>query len=438
MKQLRCIRKSSLTLLALWCIAMLCGVCSAQAEAPKVLVLQLDDTIQPISQDYLARGVAEAAQQHAAALLVEINTPGGLLDSTREMVRNILDSATPVILYVTPAGSRAASAGFFLLESSDIAAMAPGTNTGAAHPVLEGARLDPIMKQKVENDATAFLRSYVSRRGRNVEAAQAGVLESKSYTETEALNLHLIDVTAPNDRALLDELDGRTITRFNGAKQVLHTRGAELVDVTPSLRERILDKLMDPNLAVLILLAGALLIYLEFHVPGTIVPGALGTLLVVLSLFALNLLPVRGTAWMMMLAALILMLLEAKMPSHGILAGTGTLLLVFGMLTLVNGPIPELRVQVATAVAAGIAFGLITTVLVRVAWKARRNKVMTGPDALVGCIGIAQEELAPRGQILVHGELWLAETTQPIPSGAPVRVRAVRGLTLLVDGVPQP
>lgn len=433
----RCFRSRCLALFALCFIAAFGLIPLAQASRPTVLVLHLDDTIQPISQDFLARAISEAANRHADALLVEIDTPGGLLDSTRTMVHDILTSPVPVIFYVAPTGSRAASAGFFLLESADIAAMAPGTNTGAAHPVLEGATMDPIMKQKVENDATAFLRSYVERRGRNVQAAQDAVLNSKSYSGTEALNLHLIDLIAPSEPALLNDLDGRTITRFNGNKVQLHTRDALLVNVNPTFREWVFDHLVDPNMAVLILIAGALLIYLEFHIPGTIIPGALGTLMVVLALFALNLLPVRETSWLMILGALILMILEAKRPSHGILAGAGTLLLVLGLLTLVNGPIPQLRVQVATAVATGIAFGLITSVLVRAAWKARQNKVLTGAQAMIGSIGIAQEELAPQGQILVHGELWLAETTQPVAAGAHVRVQAVRGLTLLVEGIPR-
>lgn len=406
------------------------------SPASQVIVLRLDDTIQPVSEQYLDRGIAKAAQIHADALLVDLNTPGGLLDTTRSIVGKILASPVPVIVFVAPSGSRAGSAGFFLLEAADIAAMAPGTNAGASHPVIEGVKLDPIMKQKLENDTTAFLRSFVARRNRNTEAAQEAVLNSKSYTEREAQQLHLIDVVAPNNRALLDSIDGRTVTRFDGAVVTLHTRGAALIPVEPTLRERILDRMMDPNLAVLILVMGGLLIYLEFNSPGTIVPGALGTLLLLTALFALNLLPVRYTAVMLLIAAFTLLLLEAKFPSHGILAGTGVIALVFGTLTLVDGPIPELRVRLATAIACGIGFGLITLFLVRIAVIARRNKVSTGPQALVGETGVAQQPLAPIGQILVHGELWQAESRSPVGPGDPVRVCAVRGLTLLVERVP--
>jgi membrane-bound serine protease (ClpP class) len=409
---------------------------AAQAQTPRVIVLHLDDTIQPISEEYMTRGLAQGEAMNAAAVLIELNTPGGLLDTTRSMVSRILASPVPVIVYVAPSGSRAGSAGFFLLEAADIAAMAPGTNAGASHPVIEGGQLDPIMKQKLENDTTAFLRSFVSRRSRNVDAAQDAVLNSKSYTEQEALKLHLIDIVSPDAASLLNSLDGRSIQRFDGATVTLHTRNVELINVEPTIREQILDRLMDPNLAVLILVLGGLLIYLEFNSPGTIIPGALGTLLLLTALFALNLLPVHYTAVMLLIASFALMLLEAKFPSHGILAAVGIVALVFGTLTLVDGPIPELRVALATAIACGVAFGFITVVLVRIAVRARRNKVMTGPDALVGTLGIAQESLAPRGQILVHGELWLAESPQPIQPGETVKVRAVRGLTLLVERIP--
>lgn len=406
---------------------------AAQEPASKVVVLHLDDTVQPISADYLKRGMARAADLHAQAVLVEMDTPGGLLDSMRDMVQTILASPVPVIVYVAPAGARAGSAGFFIMEAADVAAMTPGTEAGAAHPVVEMGSVDDTMKQKILNDALAFLRSYASVRGRNLDAAQAAVTNSKSYTADEAQQLHLIDVIAPGESELLNAIDGRTVKRFNGTTQVLHTKGAQLIVVDLNLRESVMDRLMDPNLAVLILLAGALLIYLEFHIPGTIAPGAIGTLMVLLALFSLNLLPVRYTSMGLIVCALILMVLEAKFPSHGVLALGGTAALILGLMTLVAGPIPELRVQFWTALAGGLAFGGITAVLIRLAWRARRNKVAVGPEALVGATGVAQEAVAPKGQILVHGELWLAESAAPVAAGETVRVRAVEGLTLQVE-----
>ncbi|MGA8528644.1 MAG: nodulation protein NfeD [Acidobacteriaceae bacterium] len=428
----------ALLLILLFLLSFL-GPCTVRvaAQTNQVVVLHLDDTIQPISQDYLKRGIDKAAQIHAQAVLVVMDTPGGLLDSMRAMVGTILESPVPVIVYVAPAGARAGSAGFFIMESADIAAMAPGTEAGAAHPVVEMGSVSDTMKEKILNDALAFLRSYVSVRGRDVSAAQEAVSHSKSYTAAEAQQLHLIDVIAPNTTTLLADVDGRTVKRFNGAEQTLHTKGAALVDVGPTVREEIMDRLMDPNLAVLILLAGALLIYMEFNTPGTIIPGALGTLLVLLALFSLNLLPVRYTSLGLIAGALVLMVLEAKFPSHGVLAITGTVALILGTLTLVAGPIPEMRVQLATAIATGVAFGLITTFLIRIAWRARKNKVMVGPEALMGAVGVAQQELTPQGQILVHGELWEAVADTPVTLGESVRVRGVEGLKLLVEKVPQ-
>jgi membrane-bound serine protease (ClpP class) len=418
-----------------------CGTlaCVAQQtqQIPEVVVIHLDDTIQPISADYMARGMNLATAQHANAVLIEINTPGGLLDSMRQMVSRVLASPVPVIVYVAPSGSRAGSAGFFLLEAADVAAMAPGSNAGAAHPVIEGgAKLDDIMKQKLENDTAAFLRSYVARRGRNVAAAEDAVRASKSYSDQEALQLKLIDLVAPDKATLLNTIDGRTITRFDGSKVVLHTRDARLVAVEPTLREKILDRLTDPNLAVLVLVIGALLIYVEFNTPGTIIPGTLGTILVLLAIFSLNLLPVRYTSVMLLVAAFVLLILEAKFATHGVLAAAGILSLVIGSLTLVDAPIPELRVHLATALSTGLAFGLITVFLLRLAIKARRSKSRMGGDAMIGEIAIVTQPLAPSGQVMVNGELWQAESAVPVASGERVRVRALRDLTLLVERVP--
>ncbi len=428
-------------LLACWALILsCCGTLACQAQqtqqSPEVVVIHLDDTIQPISADYMARGLDLATAQHASAVLIEINTPGGLLDSMRQMVSRILASPVPVIVYVAPSGSRAGSAGFFLLQAADVAAMAPGTNAGAAHPVVEGVKLDDTMKQKLENDTAAFLRSYVARRGRNVAAAEDAVRASKSYSDQEALQLKLIDLVAPDDVTLLNTVDGRTITRFDGSKAVLHTRDARLVAVEPTLREKILDRLTDPNLAVLVLVIGALLIYVEFNTPGTIIPGTLGTILVLLAIFALNLLPVRYTSVMLLAAAFVLLILEAKFATHGVLAAAGILSLVIGALTLVDAPIPELRVHLATALSTGLAFGLITVFLLRLALKARRSKSRMGGDAMIGLIAVVTQPLAPSGQVMVNGELWQAESATPAAPGEHVRVRGLRDLTLLVERVP--
>jgi membrane-bound serine protease (ClpP class) len=352
----------------------------------------------------------------------------------------------PILIYVAPAGARAASAGFFLLEAADVAAMAPGTNTGAAHPVLESGTPDETMKQKMENDAAAFLRSYVSRRGRNVQLAESAVRESKSFSADEALDQKLIDVIAPNEAQLLAALDGKIIKRLNedqgGSSVTLHLRDAQIIAINSTVREQVLGRLANPNLALLLLVGGALLIYLEFNIPGTIVPGALGTVMVLLAIFSLDLLPIRHTAVLLMLAAAVLMMLELKFPSHGILALGGIACLAFGTLTLVDAPIPEMAVQPTIAISLCIAFGVITFVLLRLAIRARRNKALTGPAALVGSAGTAMEplwskETVPVGRILVQGEIWQATTSVPIPENANVRVTGFHGDILEVQLEPE-
>lgn len=410
-----------LGLLATACLLGI-AVVAASAQVPVVEKLILDETIQPVSAGMLDRAIAHANGSGAAALLIEMNTPGGLVDSMRTMAGAILSSRIPVIIYVAPAGARAGSAGFFLLEAADIAAMAPGTNAGAAHVVFEGGKPDETLSQKVENDAEAFLRSYVARRNRNTDAAIAAVASSHSYTAEEALNQHLIDVIAPSDAELLNSIDGRQITRMNGAKQTLHTKNARIEVLQPTLRENLLDWLVNPNIALLLLVGGALLIYLEFNTPGTIVPGALGTLMVLLGIFALDLLPIRFTAVLLLLAAFALMLLEAKFGGHGVLAVTGIVCLAFGTLTLVAAPIPQLRVNPWVAIGVSLGFGGITVFLVRLAMRARRLKARLGVDALVGSEASAMEALAPEGHVLVEGEIWRAVASEPVPAGAKLRV----------------
>jgi membrane-bound serine protease (ClpP class) len=397
----------------------------------------LSDTIQPITQGELDRAIQKANSDGAHALLIELDTPGGLLDSTRTMAGAILSSKVPVIVYVAPAGARAGSAGFFLLESADIAAMTPGTNAGAAHPVIElGPQPDAVMSQKIENDTEAFLRSYVTKRNRNAEAAEAAVHSSRSYTAQEALDQHLIDLTAPNEWELLRELDGREITRMDGTKLTLHLANPSIETLRPTLREQLLGWLVNPNIALLFLVGGALLIYLEFNAPGTIVPGALGTLMVLLAIFGLNLLPINYTAVLLLVAAMVLLLLEAKFGGHGALAIAGIVCLTFGTLTLVAAPIPEMAVSPWVAIAIGTAFCLITVVLLRIAFRARRQKSRLGPPALVGCRASAMEPLNPEGHVLVEGEIWRAVSSVPVSADTPLLVVDLEQYLLHVEPAP--
>ncbi len=338
------------------------------AFASSVVKIRVDDTIQPISAEYISRAVEHARQTNADAVLIELHTPGGLVDSTRDIIQSILSSPVPVIVYVAPSGANAASAGFFILESADIAAMAPGTNTGAAHPVtLGGEKMDDVMKTKVENDSAAFMRSFVGPRGRNVPLAESAVRESKSWTDQEALQQHLIDIVAKDQDDLFRQISGRTIKRFDGKQVKLDLVGAKVDDLPMTLRQRILDFLLDPNIAFIVLAVGALALYAEFNHPGAIVPGVVGVVFILLALFALNLLPTRYAAFTLIMAAFVLFILEAKFATHGILGIAGIACLTLGGLLLVDGPIPEMRVKIWTALGVSIPLGVITVFLMTIA-----------------------------------------------------------------------
>ena len=422
----------------LQCVAV-AVLLSAPASA-EILKVVLNDTIQPITAEYIARAIDEAQLRNDQAVLIEISTPGGLLDSTRKIIEKISNSPVPVILYVAPTGSRAGSAGIFILESADVAAMAPGTNAGAAHPVLlfgpVTAKTDDEMKQKIENDAAALMRSVVSRRGRNVEVAESAVRESKSFTDQEALSQHLIDYVAANEQDLFRQIDSKPIRRFDGKTVTLVLTGQPVVPFEMTLKQHILDYLMDPNISFLLLAIGALALYIEFNHPGAVVPGTVGVVFILLAAFALNLLPTRFAALGLILGAFALFAAEAKFATHGVATIGGIALLTVGGLLLVDAPIPEMRVHLVTALAVSIPLGLITAFLMTIALKARRNKVVTGSQGMIGETGVAQTSLSPQGKVFVHGELWDAVSSVDIPIGQLVVVRQVDGLILQVDPIP--
>jgi membrane-bound serine protease (ClpP class) len=312
--------------------------------------------------------------------------------------------------------------------------MAPGTNTGAAHPVtLGGEKMDDVMKTKVENDSAAFMRSFVGPRGRNVQLAESAVRESKSWTDQEALQQHLIDIVAKDQDDLFRQISGRTIKRFDGKQVKLDLVGAKVDDLPMTLRQRILDFLLDPNIAFLVLAVGALALYAEFNHPGAVVPGVVGVIFILLALFALNLLPTRYAAFTLILAAFVLFILEAKFATHGILGLGGIACLTLGGLLLVDGPIPELRVKLWTALGVSIPLGVITVFLMTIALRARRNKVVTGEQGLIGAVGEARTDLDPEGKVFVLGELWNARAASRVGMGDHVVVRKVEGLELEVE-----
>jgi membrane-bound serine protease (ClpP class) len=426
---------TSLTLYCLLAGLLLC-VFSAPSSA-EVLKIVVKDTIHPITDEYIGRALDEAARNKDQAVLIELSTPGGLLDATRDIIEKILASPVPVIIFVTPSGSRAASAGFFILESADVAAMTPGTNAGAAHPVtLGGGKMDDVMKEKLENDTAALLRSVVSKRGRNIEVAESAVRQSKSFTDQEALSQHLIDYVASSEQDLFQQMQGKTLKRFNGQTATLNLVGQPILDYNLTLKEKILGFIMDPNIAFILLAIGALALYAEFNHPGAVVPGTVGVVFILLAIFALNLLPVRFAAVVLILSSFALFALEAKFAAHGVLAIGGIVTMVLGALLLVDAPIPEMRVHLLTALAVSIPLGLVTVFLMSIALKARANKVVTGAQGLVGEIGTAQTALSPQGKVFVHGELWDAVASTDLAAGQTIVVRRVDGLQLQVDPVP--
>ena len=412
-------------------LVLLAAVASVAPAAPKVIAVNVGGVVHPVTVEIIGHAIDEATRENAAAVLIRLNTPGGLLDATREITSRIMASRVPVIAYVTPSGGRAASAGFFLLESADVAAMAPGTNTGASSPVLEGQQMDPVMRNKVENDASAWLRSFVTKRGRNAELAETTIRQAKAFTEKEALDNHLLDLIVPDERRLFDELDGREIKRFDGRTEVLHTRGAEIADYRPSVRERIVQSIADPNIGYILMIIGALGIYAEFQAPGLIFPGVAGGIALLLGLSSLAVMPINWAGAALLILAVALFVLEAKFASHGILGTGGTVAMVLGSLLLINGP-PELRIRLATALAVSVPFALITMFLVSLAIQARRQKVVTG-GALAGEIGQARTALAPAGKVFLRGEYWDAVSSAPVEEGGEVRVVAIDGMKLRVE-----
>ncbi|HEY2913391.1 MAG TPA: nodulation protein NfeD, partial [Candidatus Angelobacter sp.] len=402
----------------------------------------VDDAIHPVVTERIARAIQEAQRTHADAVLIELRTPGGLVTATIDIVHEILTSPVPVIVYVAPAGNRAASAGFYILEAADIAAMAPGTNTGAAHPVISGETMDPVLKDKLENDAAAHLRSYSGKRGRNVEVAESAVRQSKSFSADEALSKHLIDYVAKDENDLFRQLDGKTITRFDGSKTVLHLAGKGVIVQEETLKQEILSFMMNPSISFMIFAVGLLCIFFEFNHPGAVLPGVVGFIAVSISLYTLQLLPLRSMAVVMIIASFAMFILEAKLQTHGIVGAGGIVLMVLGALLLVDGPIPQMRVQLWAAMAVAVPIGIITIFLMTIALKARRNKVVTGEQGMIGEVAIVCAPLTPSGKVFVQGELWDAVSPTNVDAGHRVVVRGVENLVLHVEpvheAIPQP
>ena len=406
---------------------------------PRVVEIRVNMMIHHVSAEYAMRGIKFANDTHADAVLLELNTPGGLESSMRDIVSAILNSSVPVITYVAPSGASAASAGFFILEAGDLAVMAPGTNSGAAHPVvLGGAEVGKTMEAKIENDAAAYMRSIVGKRGRNSALAEDAVRKSSSYSDKEALDGKLIDAVLSTPSDIFARYDGKTIKRFNDSITPLHLKNAEVVPYTMPSLEEFLAWVADPNIAFILGAIGLACLYIEFTHPGLVAPGVVGAIAIILAMYAFNLLPINSMGVLLILVGIGLLALEVKVTSHGILAGAGILALVLGALLLVNSPWPQARIRLSTALGVAVPLGVIIVILLRLAIAAKMRKAVTGEEGMVNALGVAETDLAPSGKVFVHGELWDALARQRIAKGTRVRVREVEGLTLVVEPVPDP
>src|SRR6266478_391159 len=431
---------------------LLCGVCACavfflipavaadqHSSTPLVLELRLEGVVDPILATYIDEGLGDAANRQAALVLITMDTPGGLSSSMQDMIQHILASPVPVAVYVSPTGGRGASAGFYILLSADIAAMAPGTHTGSATPVMAiggfPQQIDEVFRKKINQDAMAFLRSFTERRGRNPELAEKAITESKAFTEKESLDAKMIDLIASSPEDLLRQLDGRTITRFDGTQVTLSLKSASRATFELSARQRFLARIVEPDVFFVLLILGVLGLYTEFTHPGVIAPGVIGGICLILALYAMHFLPVNLAGLFLIGLSLAFFILEAKAPSHGVLAFGGVVSMFLGAVFLIRSPLTSGGVSIGVALAGTLPFAVLAVVLMRLVLHSRQWKTATGKEELIGTQGVAVAPLpaGAEGMIRVHGELWRAESSSPVQEGEPVRILRVEGLKLYVE-----
>jgi membrane-bound serine protease (ClpP class) len=419
--------------------ALLAVVALARTGAPgEIHIAELRGIVHPLSAGYLIDAIERADERRAELLLIEIDTPGGLVDSTKEIVQKMLSARTPIAVYVTPSGGRAASAGFLLLEAADIAAMAPGTNTGAAHPIdaSGGMTKEDIGLQKAESDLAAFARTIAKNRRRNVELAERAVTDSDSYTEQEALDGGLIDAVARSRADLFAQFDGRTIRRFDGTEVVLDLNGPIAEPLERSTIQRILGPILRPELVLLLLGIGMMGLYVELTHPGLILPGVVGVLCLLLFALAFQYLPMNTVGLLVVALGLVLFVLELKVVSHGLLTVGGIACLTVGLMMVFPRDVPALRVSLAFVVPLALTMGASMALVLWLVTRARGAPVATGTQGMVGETGRALTDLepgGPEGKVHVHGEIWNAETTSYASRGEEIRVVRVEGMKLLVQ-----
>ena len=407
--------------------------------AQKVVSISIDATINPATAEFIHRSLAKAQKEKAECLLIHLNTPGGLLKSTRSIVGDIMESSVPVIVYISPAGADAGSAGVFVTLSANIAAMAPGTNIGAAHPVTgQGAETDSIMSGKITNDAAAFIRTIAHKRNRNVQWAENAVRRSYSYSETEALEDTVIDLIAKNDAELLQMVDGKKAEVSSGMT-TLHTKSAIIETYEMGFIEKLLNIISDPNIAYILLMLGFYGLMFELYNPGSTLPGIVGVICLILAFYSLHTLPINYAGLALILFGLLLFILEIKIASHGVLAIGGIISLLLGSMMLIRTGSGDVgRISWTVIISSTVVTALFFFFVIGMGLRAQRLKPTTGMNALVGELGTANELLKPSGMVLVHGELWQAESMSgDIGKGEKIRVKDMEGFKLFVEKVPE-
>ncbi len=404
-----------------------------------VHVIRINGPINPVAAEYIVDAIAEATDAEAECLIIELDTPGGLMESTRIITKAMLASEVPVVIYVSPSGARAASAGVFMTYAAHLAAMAPSTNIGAAHPVNiggGGADSSNTMMEKVTNDAVAQIKAVAEKRGRNIEWAEEAVRKSVSITEKEALKKNVINFIAPSLDSLLIQMDGREVELAN-RKAKLQTAGAKIIRDEMNWRHKLLDKISDPNIAYILFLLGFAGLYFEFSNPGAILPGVLGGIFLILAFYAFQTLPVNWAGLLLILFAVILFILEVKVTSFGILTIGGVVAMFLGSVMLFRKPAtlfePAVRISLQVIILATLATAAFFAFAVGLTVKAHRQQVTTGREGMIGEVGIALTNLNPSGRVHVHGEIWQARSDTPIEKDQPVKVLAVNGLQVKVE-----
>lgn len=401
-----------------------------------VKVIRIEGVINPVALEYISKGIEEASKEGAECLIIELDTPGGLDTSMRDIIKKIFSSEVPVVVYVYPSGSRAASAGVFIMLAANVAVMAPGTNIGAAHPVSIGGTMDTlsIMSEKIVNDAVAFIKTIAEKRGRNSEWAEDAVRKSVSITETEALENNVIDFVCPNLDSLLKIIDGMELETIFGNKKI-NTKEASITRLPMTWRHKLLDIISNPNIAYILMMLGIYGLLFELYSPGTILPGVVGGICLILAFFAFQTLPINFAGLLLILFAVILFIAEIKVTSYGLLSVGAVISLTLGSIMLIKSPLPFLQISlkvILPVVVVTVLFFLFAVFLVA---KSQMKKPVTGAEGLVGEIGVANSTINPEGDIYIHGEIWTAECDEKIEKGEKVEILSVAHLKVKVKKI---